>query len=249
MPPRPLYCIDRAGTKIAEDGYFVTYDQGTSKVTIAAVSVDAHNISEDAIYETIGRPREQRSRINKKMFSPEYIFEHNLMSTLIIPAIIVDFDVEKDTYLINDFSVSLAPVSRVKQITHRQVETYLRSRNWSPFKDDIDLIGKVLTHNQIPSFNTPTKDMSLAGRFVMNMLKIYNYACTEACVRENIPYIGKFVPGIQNVDPLGIFNCPIRNSEAAINNINLSHFLRHGEPYYTYDEIEILVEHAKAPVS
>ena len=249
MLPRPLYCVDKIDTKIAEDGYHITYDQETSKVTIAAISVDAENISEDAIYETIGRSRKQRSGINKKMFSREYIFKHNLMIASSVPAIIVDFDVQKDTYLINDFSISLGSISRAKQITHEQIGIYIKSHNWSAFKGDVELINKLLTHNQIPSFNTPIEDIPLGGRFVMNMLKIYNYACTKACVEESIPYIGKFITKTNGIDLLGLFNCPLRNSEAAINNINLSHFLRHGKPYYTYDEIQILVEHAKAPIT
>lgn len=252
-PSKMVYLVDGNKTKVAEDGYYITSIGGTSTVMIAAISVIPDSLNIEAVYKTLGKTRKERSEANKKMFPPDYIFNHNLMMGLPVPAIIVSFDVKKPEYEIDTLNITLGSIKKFKQITHEQVTEYATSRHNSSFKRDIDLINKVAQCNKIPySEKGIFSDLSIAGNFVAKMMKIYNYACTEACLKQGIPYIGKAVLDAEKEEDLqtfGTFNCPLRSGEAALNNVNLSHFLRHGSHYYEEEELKSFIEEAsKTPI-
>lgn len=251
--PKLVYCVDDERTRIAEDGYYITFSEGMYNITIVAVAVTGKELDSDALSRTLGKTKDYLSRVNKKMFPADYILNHNLQQGFEIPAITVDFQVEVGKYNIDDviLNVSLHNVKKFKQVTYETLLCYGLAPHNSSFKADMNLVRRLSTKNSQLSFGKYQPQTSMSRDFVWKLLRIYNYACTEACITHNIPYIGREAPEVFEDDfrTFGIFNCPLRHPEAAINNINLTHFLRHGYPFFSEEEIEnFLALAGKTPV-
>lgn len=251
--PTLVYCVDEQRTKIAEDGYQIVSDERTHLITIVAVAVTPEKLDTDALYRTLGKSKEDRYKVNKKMFPTKYIFDHNLQHENEVPAIIVHFEIEMGNYSLDEVTlhVTLGNVKRTKQLTYPELSWYGISPHNSSFKENMNLIRRLTTENSQLSFEGSPPQSSMAMDFVWKLLRIYNYACTEACIRNKIPYVGREVLDAYDGDlqTFGTFNCPLRHPKAAINNINLSYFLKHGHPFFSEKDIEnILATARKTPV-
>lgn len=249
---RPVYCMDKETTKIAEDGYLFTKEGDMHTVIVAAVSVTPDDLDIQAVLEKLGKTKDEQSRVNKKLFPQKYIFNHNLIHGHPTEAILVEFKTRSPEFLVETMNISLGVVKKFKQITYEQVMSYVMSPHYSSIKNDVRVLHKITQRNKTPCSGNISISLSAAEEFVMKMLRMYNYACSEACVLYNIPYVGKEIKNADEdeLQTFGTFNCPLRNPEAAINNINLTYFLRYGLPYFTEEEVEaFLVTASKTPVN
>lgn len=246
----PIYCIDSSDTKIFEDGYYIHSKKASGgvvlKLILAAVSVTPEELYKDILYAKLGKSSRASSLIRNRLFHPEYISEHHLGDNLTVPAIVVEFEINDSNYHIQSNVTSLASVKKIRQFTHTELEKDLDKKERLRLKKYIKLINKIITNNNIPQLHSSEPSDPTIEKFVVRMLNLYNHTCTEFCIKNNIPYIGRYTQQKKSNDThlLGKFNCPLRHPEAVINNINLSHFLKHGKPYYSENDIELFVEYA-----
>ena len=252
--PKAIVCIDEEETSIREDGYLVTQPaKDRYEVLISAVAVTPESLILENVLHTLGMSKNELSNSRLHMFSEDFIFENNISHKATTSAVLVNFEIPLKGNKIISTNVSLGEVTLFKRMTYGQIAAYIHSSYPSSFKIESYVLNIFEREGIIPPFN---KDKSSYGYlpperdFVRKLIWMYNFACRNFCLEQDIPYVGKpnkdyFEPGLATT---GKFNCPFRNPLAALNSINLVHFLKYGIPYFSEEELEDLIQRAEESI-
>ncbi len=247
MKASPIICVDEPKTTLAEDGFYIHKIGTVSTLRLAAVALYQREMLDlECIKQTLGKSKSERSLLdNPKMCSQKALDELNFRNDKEVPAIVVDIDLDGVTSQVSA-GVYLDYVKPFRHYTHAQIIPFIESGKGT-FAEVLVFLKHLRSGGYaetMKGWNDYAK-LSREENFVRRLVWLFNEVCTSVAHTNGVPVIGKQTRASSILEVsetnLPIFNCPLRQPVAAVNNFNLVHFLEYGKPYFKASGLERLL--------
>jgi hypothetical protein len=245
MKASPIICVDEPKTTLAEDGFYI---QKTGRISstlrLAAVALyEREMLDLECIKRTLRKNKDERFSLgNLKMCSQKALDELNFQNDKEVPAIVVDIELNERTLQVSA-GVYLDYVKAFKHHTFNQIAPLIDSGTGT-FAEVVAFFKRLRLGGYAETMKgwDDYARLSREENFVRRLVWLFNEVCANLVHTNGVPVIGKqskTCPVLEVSETnIPIFNCPIRQPVAAINNFNLVHFLQHGEPYFKTTGLE-----------
>ncbi|MDQ5962876.1 MAG: hypothetical protein QG653_683 [Patescibacteria group bacterium] len=252
MKPSIIVCVDETETRFPEDGFYVHISKQEAVLRIASVSlIEGEAFDREVIVRTLLLRKKQRYLLgNGRVCKKEFVERNNFFNASEVPAIVIELKMSFDDPRRPKAEIFLDFAKTFKRFTYTKTSGFLKEAEGifhqaSLFLDFLD------EREYFPTFSEKSghKKLRREEDLIRRMLWLFNELCANVTRRNRIPTIGRKSKNSKEViigkECSPIFNCPLRNPFAAINNLNLSHFLEHGQPYFTEDDLRSILEDAR----